>query len=64
MARSSYIYLLREEDTDYIVGAFTVKHEMETYRDKYAPRPTYWQRFRDNGGPGFIFGDEHRRESA
>jgi hypothetical protein len=31
MARSSYIYILVDEATEFIIGTFTVKHEMKTW---------------------------------
>jgi hypothetical protein len=31
MARSSYIYIVRDFNNGVIVAAFTVKHEMETF---------------------------------
>ena len=46
MARSSYIYILLTVSTDTIVGAFTVKHEMEGFRKTYS-LATYYRRYRD-----------------
>jgi hypothetical protein len=47
MARSSYIYVLWKFGTpDRILGMFTVKHEMETYRQRLTGT-TYVERFRD-----------------
>ena len=46
MARSTYIYVLHEVYNHQPIGAFTVKHEMLTYREKH-PGPTYWLRYRD-----------------
>jgi hypothetical protein len=46
MARSSYIYVLLGLEDD-IIAAFTVKHEMETFRARYG-KPTSCLRFRDN----------------
>lgn len=31
VARSSYIYILLDKPTRHIIGAFTVKHEMQTF---------------------------------
>lgn len=46
MARSSYIYVVTHAETDDVLGAFTVKWEMEAWvrRQNY---PVYVQRFRD-----------------
>lgn len=46
MARSSYIYQLVEDASGETVGAFTVKHEMETVRKRH-PVATYVVRYRD-----------------
>lgn len=46
MARSTYIYLLYDERTKQLIGAFTVKHEMETARTTYA-HPTWYKRMYD-----------------
>ena len=46
MARSSYIYILLTVSTDTVVGAFTVKHEMEEFRKTYS-LATYYRRYRD-----------------
>ena len=51
MARSTYIYILFHLDGD-VIGAFTVKHELETFI-KVNPQPTgaKMRRYRD-GYPG------------
>lgn len=46
MARSSYIYLLEDVATKFILGAFTVKHEMVKER-AVLDRPTRVWRHRD-----------------
>jgi len=45
MARSSYIYIVFNSHED-ILGAFTVKHEMESYVKRYQG-PVYCRRYRD-----------------
>lgn len=47
MARSSYIYVVRDQVTWALIAAFTVKHEMETFRERH-PNKTFYMRFRDN----------------
>ena len=47
MARSHYIYVLVDSGSGETIGAFTVKHEMQTVRDKH-PSPTHCWRYRDN----------------
>jgi hypothetical protein len=46
MARSSYIYLLIDSGSGDFVGAWTVKHEMLAFRERYSFK-TYWLAFRD-----------------
>lgn len=46
MARSTYIYVLVDEDNGETIGAFTVKHEMETVRARISHK-TYYVRYRD-----------------
>lgn len=46
MARSSYIYVIINNATGDFMGAFTVKHEMQTARGKIASI-THVLRFRD-----------------
>lgn len=47
MARSSYIYLVLDSYSRKMLGAFTVKHEMEKFRERYK-LATLVLRFRDN----------------
>lgn len=48
MARSHSIYVLFWKATGEPVGAFTVKHEMNTVRDRVGRQHTYYLAFRDN----------------
>lgn len=53
MARSTYIYLILDGlRNDRVVGAFTVKHEMEAYMKRYKEAGFYAVRFRD-GDPAY-----------
>jgi hypothetical protein len=47
LARSSYIYLLIDTASGEAVGAFTVKHEMQTAWDRHG-KPAHCWRYRDN----------------
>jgi hypothetical protein len=57
MARSTYIYQLVDSALGETVGAFTVKHEMETVRQRYQG-PTYVVRYRDGVMDSGRFVDE------
>lgn len=50
MARSHSIYILRNMASGNVIGAFTVKHEMETARDRHERNigPTTCLQYRDN----------------
>jgi hypothetical protein len=47
MARSHSIYILVDTGSGETIGCFTVKHEMQTARDKHPKRSHCW-RYRDN----------------
>jgi hypothetical protein len=49
MARSSYIYVVFGGETHILLGAFTVRHEMERWATHY-PSTAYYKRYRD-GSP-------------